>query len=526
MHENAAKQWIPADGARRKAGLRVLACGALLLWVPHATLAQPGEADQPVGSITRVRTIETRRQQTAEELISLSDTITLTDESIKALDAEIGAIASDRESIRGAMIEAAAAQKTIAGEIAATERRIGDLAGDEAGLKASLRSRRGLLAEVLGALERMGRKPPPALLVRPDDALGSVRSAILLGAVVPRIRLETDKLADDLAQLASVKREIADEKQRFVDGMTRQKEEEARLARLFGEKEKLEADSRGKRQAESLRAAELAAKATSLQDLIASLDAEAESARVAEEAAERAAEADRAARQRREAEAEAERLAAAERAEAVRKAEPLPKPPDEPPSPAPPLAAPPEAPAVAILPPAASPPPEKSYDIASLRRDMARLTPAAPFSTMKGRLTVPVSGELKVRYGDGDGIGRPSSGSTFAARAGDIVTAPADGQVLYSGPFRSYGQLLILDAGDGYHVVLAGMSGIDVGVGQFVLSGEPVAVMGAQRLASSAGGDFGTAEPSLYVEFRKDGKPVDPSPWWTERPSGRTRNDS
>ena len=106
------------------------------------------------------------------------------------------------------------------------------------------------------------------------------------------------------------------------------------------------------------------------------------------------------------------------------------------------------------------------------------------------------------------------------------MTAPADGQVLYAGSFRSYRQVLILDAGDGYLVVLSGMNRIDVDVGQFVLSGEPVAVMGPKRLASVSGGAFEAAEPSLYVEFRKDGKPVDPSPWWTEGPSGRTRNDT
>ena len=115
---------------------------------------------------------------------------------------------------------------------------------------------------------------------------------------------------------------------------------------------------------------------------------------------------------------------------------------------------------------------------------------------------------------------------TFAARAGDVVTSPADATVLYSAPFRSYGQLLILDAGDGYHIVLAGMGRIDVSVGQSVLAGEPLAVMGATRVASAAKTDMSSAEPSLYVEFRKDGKPVDPNPWWTDGSSGRTRNDT
>ena len=94
-----------------------------------------------------------------------------------------------------------------------------------------------------------------------------------------------------------------------------------------------------------------------------------------------------------------------------------------------------------------------------------------------------------------------------------IVRTP-DGRVVYAGPFRSYGQLLILDAGDDYHVVLAGMERIDVQLDQFVLTGEPVGVMGNQRLASAAVLDASVTQPVLYVEFRKGGTSIDPSPWW------------
>ena len=92
--------------------------------------------------------------------------------------------------------------------------------------------------------------------------------------------------------------------------------------------------------------------------------------------------------------------------------------------------------------------------------------------------------------------------------------APADGWVVYAGPFRSYGQVLILNAGDGYHIVLAGMERIDAALGQFVLGGEPVAVMGSTRLASIGDVDHTSAQPILYVEFRKDGNSIDSAPWW------------
>jgi len=81
---------------------------------------------------------------------------------------------------------------------------------------------------------------------------------------------------------------------------------------------------------------------------------------------------------------------------------------------------------------------------------------------------------------------------------------------------------LILNAGGGYHVSLAGMERISVDLGQFVLTGEPVAVMGD---ASQASATVTTVpkQPVLYVEFRKDGTPIDPSPWWATNEGEKVR---
>src|SRR5207249_9933701 len=145
--------------------------------------------------------------------------------------------------------------------------------------------------------------------------------------------------------------------------------------------------------------------------------------------------------------------------------------------------------------------------------DPGRLAPAIAFAAAKKRLPLPVNG-VKIReFGASDGLGGAEKGLSIATRNGSTVTAPCDGWVVYAGPFRNYGQLLILNAGDGYHVLLAGMERISVDLGQFVVTGEPVAVMGGG--APSAGAKAGAAsQPVLYVEFRKDGVPVDPGPWW------------
>ncbi|HME29575.1 MAG TPA: peptidoglycan DD-metalloendopeptidase family protein, partial [Pseudolabrys sp.] len=147
------------------------------------------------------------------------------------------------------------------------------------------------------------------------------------------------------------------------------------------------------------------------------------------------------------------------------------------------------------------------------RKDPGRLAPAVAFSTAKKQLPLPVNGVRIREFGASDGFGGTERGLTIAARNGSQVTSPCDGWVVYAGHFRNYGQLLILNAGDGYHVLLAGMERISVDLGQFVVTGEPVAVMGS-RAQATATVAAGSGQPVLYVEFRKDGTPVDPGPWW------------
>jgi septal ring factor EnvC (AmiA/AmiB activator) len=76
------------------------------------------------------------------------------------------------------------------------------------------------------------------------------------------------------------------------------------------------------------------------------------------------------------------------------------------------------------------------------------------------------------------------------------------------------------------------MDRISVNVGQFVLTGEPIAIMiggalgnGSQAAATQVTANFasGADKPVLYVEFRKDGAPIDPSPWWAASKGEKVR---
>ncbi|MBI4723750.1 MAG: peptidoglycan DD-metalloendopeptidase family protein [Rhodomicrobium sp.] len=140
-----------------------------------------------------------------------------------------------------------------------------------------------------------------------------------------------------------------------------------------------------------------------------------------------------------------------------------------------------------------------------------RMQPSIPFARSQGLLPLPVQGKMLVKFGQSDQNDEASKGVRIETRPGAGVVSPCDGLILYSGPFRSYGQLLIIDPGGGYHVVIAGMDRIQATQGQFVLAGEPVAVMGTEPRS----GEKAAARPILYVEFRRDKQSIDPAPWWS-----------
>ncbi|MER9834271.1 murein hydrolase activator EnvC [Mesorhizobium sp. M0145] len=404
--------------------------------------------------------------QSRAEYEKVSKEITLSSERLAKLAADIAAVKKDHASITAALIQSAMTEQKLGQDIEDIGGKLEGLKAQGQKIRASLAARRDVLAEVLGALQRMGLNPPPAILVKPEDALSSVRSAILLGAVVPELRQQTDMLLADLKEQSRVTASIEAERARLTAAVGEQAAEKKRLGMLLEAKQKLAADTQTALAAEKQRSATLAAKAGSLKELITSLEAD---------RARKAADAAKAAEQKT---ADADRGPAS-------------------------AAAPTEL--------ASLPVPESN-----------RLTAAAPFSALQGQIALPVTGRIKRRFGANDGNGAVMLGDMVATQSGAIVTAPADGNVLYAGPFRSYGQLLILNAGDGYHVVLAGMSRISVASGQSVLAGEPVGAMGEARVASTSASKNGNATPELYVEFRKDGKPVDPAPWWADRFSGRT----
>ncbi|MCA8928293.1 MAG: peptidoglycan DD-metalloendopeptidase family protein [Alphaproteobacteria bacterium] len=117
----------------------------------------------------------------------------------------------------------------------------------------------------------------------------------------------------------------------------------------------------------------------------------------------------------------------------------------------------------------------------------------------RGGLLLPVTGSVTRRFGEGKDAF--SEGISVSATPDAPVLAPADGRIRYAGEFQKYGLVLIIDHGGGFHSVLTGFSRLNVATDQWVLAGEPVG-----RVA---------AHGSLYIEIRRNGRPVDPLQWFT-----------
>ncbi len=387
----------------------------------------------------------------------------------QGLTQALAAWAKEQARLSVELVEAGKKVQASEAKLTETETKLAALTEQVSVIQSSIAERRAVIVKMLSAMQRIGRTPPPALVTRRDDALAVVRSAMLLADVFPELKYQADNLSRELEGLVALEsgiREQRDQEKREADGLAA---ERGRLDRLLAERKtnlaQGEADLVQTKQALN----DLAAEATTLNELVERLDAQIAKVEIAQYAGEIAAE--RALRERHE-----QLVMARPANENVVELKP-------------------ESTKVAF----ASP---------------SRMKPLTPFDAAKGTLRLPTQGKHLKRFDDADATGRTLKGISLQTRGEARITAPADGWVVYAGEFRSYGQLLIINMGGGYHVLLAGMSRIDVSLGQFVLAGEPVAEMGNSAAPSQGGED--NSRPVLYVEFRKDGRPIDPDPWWAE----------
>jgi septal ring factor EnvC (AmiA/AmiB activator) len=433
---------------------------ASLFGIPALVSAQPA-GPAPSDSEVRARAKEAERGRREQALRDLERRAAESSEASRKLASELERLRADSTGLASALVGAARRSQAAETRVREIEAGLETIVGSEASIRRSLDDRREVTAEVLAALQRLGRSAAPAVLVHPADILSAIRSAILLGAVVPGLREEVERLAGDLAELVRLREIETTERTRLTAELALLRQDDERLDALVRLRRGQLAATEASLAQERARSAALGAQARTLKDLVDRLEAELGAERRDAEA------------ERRRAEAEARQL--------------------------------------------------RERFAAAASRDPVRLAPKVPFAEARGTVARPLTGPVIKDFGAPDGQGGTLRGVVIGGRPKGLVTAPADGSVSYAGPFRSFGRLLIINAGDGYYLLLAGMDQISVETGQFVLAGEPVGHMGETSSLSAAFGAVEGSGPALYVEFRKDGASIDPRPWWAKSPSERVR---
>ena len=330
-------------------------CAALLAvgaGVTHAHDASQAPALR--GSSDAASGPPAERQKRQAELEAIETELRNNAANRTKLDAEIAAIREDRAKLNGDLFATVDRMRGIEQRLSATEQRLAALQVNEQAIRRSLQARSRLIGEVLAALQRMGRKPPPAIFVRPEDILEAVRASIALGGTLPELRAETQALARDLTDMVRLRDAIGLERTRIaseVEGLAR---ERVRLGALVDARQAALRATEKSAGDEAKRAAELARQAGSVRELLQKIESDIRTAsRQAEEA-------------RRQEEARTR---------------------------------------------------ETQGRLAALAmRDPARLSPKVAFAEARGALQMPVEGAVMRGFGAFDETGAPARGQSIESR--------------------------------------------------------------------------------------------------------------
>ena len=454
-------------------------CGALLVCI---VMSPGGAPAQEAG----------KRLKQVEQALEASET------QSETLAREADELQTEIASLQDKSIDVAEKAQNFESRLTRIETMLQDLEVKYEIKTAELQAQHGNLYHTLAALQRIAVQPTEAVLVSRGTPVERVRSALLLQAAIPAIEERAAELRSDLEEIASLRLAIEQQHVQLAATSKALAEERRLLNELIGRKQDLHAQTLGARDSAESNAERLAAEAKNLRDLLARLEEQSRlralseaRARVAEQAR---TQAERDARR-------AQRDLAAQRAQKQAQQDGTP----------PELAEDQELEATTSLAgdglASGQTAPGDGPAVASLTPDTLERPDnvrAFPQGAAIPLLIMPVRGQLVVAFGQrATGAESASKGISIATRTKAQVVAPYDGQVVYAGAFRGYGQILIIEHGGRYHTLLAGLERIDAVTGQWILAGEPIGIMGGPQERS----------PELYLELRHAGQPVNPLPW-------------
>jgi septal ring factor EnvC (AmiA/AmiB activator) len=391
--------------------------------------------------------------QDQSDLDSVQQELESSRKAAEALEKKADKLGKEVADLQAALIKAAASVQKREHEVSEIENTLAALAEREAEQADALQRGRRDLSATLVALQRLSTLPRQALLFSNESPIDMARSARLLSLATPVLDQRARELQSELNDIQSLRDEMARRRDDLTAALAELAGENQRLASLVAKKSNQQKSTQAETDATKQRLQRLADQAKNLQDLIQRLEKteiEAPSAPAPAPAAESP-----------EAEPEAEG----------------------------------DTQTAALEPPPAPKRQQKPADLRKFPKDLAKLTR-------------PASGPVVVKFGSDTETGA-MKGVEIETRPGAQIVATFDGQIVFEGPFRGYGQILIIEHAGGYHTVLAGLDRMVVDVGQWLKAGEPIGRMGASGRTED-GTESG--RPRLYVELRRDGEPVDPTP--------------
>jgi septal ring factor EnvC (AmiA/AmiB activator) len=396
------------------------------------------------------------QQNPAEEVQRVEQELETERARTRDLQEQARVLSLELEALRLRLVTAAQTTREREALIENLEIQIVELTAEAEARRRDLAERHRQLTGTLSALTGLAQDAPRAFFLYPGSPVEAVRGSMLLQSAAPALGRRAAVLREDLEALEAVRADLAARRTRLDQEGGALVEDRAELERLMARKKELYKETSEQAATATARLKELTERSETLRELLAALEQD-RRAREAEEASTRAA------REEAQTAPEADLAALAVR------------------------------------------PTERPDGIRAFPED--------------GAIIAPVIGRLAQQYGQDTGFGQTARGIVVETRPSGAVVAPFDGRVVFAGPFRDLGRVLIIEHDGGYHTVLAGFERIDVADGHWLLAGEPVGTMPANAVEGTAltsGVETGSGtRPRLYMELRRGGQPVNPLRWIT-----------
>ena len=384
-------------------------------------------------------------------------------------------IQAERNSLNQQIKVAAKQIQTSEAHLSSGEKKLSELEKDESRLRFQYDKRKASLATLLSALLKLEKNPPPALLTKPQDASNALRSAIILGKIVPEVKAQSDVIAIDLKKLNQIQAKLTTQQDELMSNTKALRKQRNYISKLLDQKLTLSNKTQDEILDEKQKMASLGQKAKNIRDLFDKIETKKQQDK---------AQATKLAKQ-----LEVKRLAAIE-AHSLKLKQATAKQNSQEIS-------------------------QISNKINALKNRKPRVAHSiAPFKSLKRKLPFPAQGRLIRKFGEKNDQGIRAEGINISTRPFAQITSPTSGKIVFADRFKNYGHLIVIDVGSGYNIILSGLGDVVVQPNQFVEQGDPVGLM--PKTAAFTEGSKPVA-PILFVEFRKSGKSIDPTSWWNAK---------